>query len=45
MKFGQYCKISSGRLYVGSGRLFVVFGRLSGWMGLNSGGWVGDMGG
>ena len=30
---------------VGSGCLSVGSGRLSGWMGLESGGWVGQMGG
>ena len=37
--------VGSGRLYVGSGRLYVGSGRLSGWVGLKSGGWVGQMGG
>ena len=33
------------KLHEGSGRLYVGSGRLSGWMGLKSGGWVGQMGG
>ena len=37
--------VGSGRLYVGSGRLSLGSGRLSGWMGLKSDGWVGQMGG
>ena len=37
--------VGSGRLSVGSGRLFVISRRLSGWVGLKSGGWVGQMGG
>ena len=37
--------IGSGRLSVGSGRLCAGSRRLSGWVGLKSGGWVGQMGG
>ena len=37
--------IGSGRLSVGSGRFSLGSGRLCGWMGLKSGGWVGQMGG
>ena len=33
------------KLHVGSGRLYVGSGRLSGWMGLKSCGWVGQVGG
>ena len=36
--------VCSRRLSVGSGSLSVGSGRLSGWMGLKSGGWVGQMG-
>ena len=35
----------SGRLSVGSGRLSLGSRRLSGWMGLKSVGWVGQIGG
>ena len=37
--------VGSGRLSVGSGRFSLGSRRLSGWMGLKSGGWVGQMGG
>ena len=37
--------VSSGRLSTGLGRLCAGSGSLSGWVGLKSGGWVGQMGG
>ena len=45
--FGMACcgLVEIMKLHVGSGRLYVGSERLSGWMGLKSGGWIGQMGG